>query len=150
MAPNLMRPLATSVLMLLGMLPLAANSEALSDPTRPPFGINEATHAVARPSAPQVRGLQSVILSPGRCAAIIDGKTVALGAKHGSERLVEISARGVVLQGAGGRRALTLFPAVDVKITEALPQDKPLARCQIERTEDVRSPAKQMGQKERK
>jgi hypothetical protein len=94
--------------------------------------------------------LQSVIISPTHCAAIIDGKTVELGAQHGSEKLIEITARGVVMQGEGGRRALTLFPAVGVKITEALPLHQQAAKCNLEQIRQAKKPVKQAGQKENK
>lgn len=91
-----------------------------------------------------------MIISPTHCAAIIDGKTVELGAQHGNERLIEITARGVVLQGANGRRALTLFPAVGMKITGALPPDQQAATCNLEQIRQAKKPVKQAGQKEKK
>lgn len=138
------------VLLLLCMVPLAALGESLPDPTRPPIGFGLEGSVSGMTAYPQVRGLQSVVVSPEHCAAIIDGKTVVLGAKHGSERLVEVNARGVVLQGEHGRRALTLFPAVGMKITETMPQDRPAVKCQLDQVRDTKSPAKQAGQKEKK
>jgi hypothetical protein len=61
-------------------------------------------------------GLQSTIISESRRAAIIDGKTVELGAKHGNDWLIEVNEGSVVLEGAEKRRVLTLFP--EVKITQ--------------------------------
>lgn len=141
MAANLMRYFSSFALLLLCIVTGAARAQALSDPTRPPPGFGEAAATAGVSAYPQVRGLQSVIISPSRCAAIIDGKTVELGAKHGSEKLVDVSEKGVVMQGEHGRRVLTLFPAVSMKITETLPLDKRAVKCK---------PAKQAGQKEKK
>lgn len=125
---------------------LPAWGQALSDPTRPPLGFGDASTAAVMDAKPQERGLQSVIISPSRCAAIIDGKTVVLGAKHGSERLIEINARGVVLQGTHSRRTLTLFSKVGLKMTETLPQDRQAVECKFEQNMMIKNPAKQAGQ----
>jgi hypothetical protein len=135
---------------LLSVVPLAAWAQALADPTRPPLGIGEAASVADVSAYPQVRGLQSVIISPTHCAAIIDGKTVALGAKHGNERLIEVTERGVVMQGESGRRALTLFPAVGMKMKEALPQEQQAVKCKFEQNTSVKNPAGVAGQKEKK
>ena len=138
------------ILMLLCVAPLAAWGQVLSDPTRPAFGFDASAPTSGVTATPAVSGLQSVIISPAHCAAIIDGKTVELGAKHGNERLIEVSERGVVLQGERGRRALTLFPAVSMKITAAVPLDRQPVKCELEQIEHVKNPAKQAGQKEKK
>jgi len=150
MAASLMKYCGSFILLILCAAPLAARGQDLPDPTRPPSGINDAAPASAVTVSPRVRGLQSVIISPAHCAAIIDGKTVELGAKHGDERLVEVSERGVVLQGERGRRALILFPAVAMKITEALPLDKQAVECKFEQNKHVKYPASQAGQREKK
>lgn len=147
---TLMKYSASSVFMLLCVAPLAAWGQVLPDPTRPPQEISEAAPKTGIAVTPQVRGLQTVIISPAHCAAIIDGKTVELGAKHGAERLIEVSEQGVVLQGEHGRRALTLFPAVAMKITEALPLNKQAVECKFEQIKQAKSPAKAAGQKEKK
>jgi MSHA biogenesis protein MshK len=96
-------------LLLLGTLPAAA-VETLPDPTRPPPEI-------ARPAAAEQAagsGLQSVIIAPGRRAAIINGQTVELGGKYENARLIEVTERGVVLRGPQGRQVLELFPGVEI------------------------------------
>ena len=141
MAADMMKYYSSYALLLLCIAADAAWAQALSDPTRPAPGIGAAAASAGVSVYPQVRGLQSVIISPSRCAAIIDGKTVELGAKHGSEKLVDVTEKGVVLQGEHGRRELTLFPAVSMKITETLPLDKRAVKCK---------PVEQVGQKEKK
>jgi hypothetical protein len=86
-------------------------AEELPDPTRPPAIINIPDPATGG-GAPS--GLQSIIISKTRRAAIIDGETVELRGKHGDATLIEVSETGVVLQGAQGRQVLTLFPDVQV------------------------------------
>lgn len=62
------------------------------------------------------KGLQSVIISPSRRAAIINGKTVELGGKYNGAKLTEVNENGVVLSGARGRQKLLLmFPAVEIR-----------------------------------
>lgn len=150
MAANIMRTCAVFALMVLCLAQAPAWGEVLPDPTRPPSGLGDVASTADQAAYPPVRGLQSVIVSPDHCAAIIDGKTVALGARHGNEKLVEVNQRGVVLQGERGRRALTLFPAVGMKMTEALPQDKSAASCRLDQIKDKQSPAKLAGQRENK
>jgi len=150
MAANLMKYRAAFVFVILNAVMLSAWGQVLSDPTRPPLGIGDAASVSAQATYPRVRGLQSVIVSARHCAAIIDGKTVALGTMHGNERLVEVNQRGVVLQGERGRRVLTLFPAVDVTMKQALPPENAAARCQWNQQKNNKNPAKQSGQKEEK
>lgn len=98
---------------MLAMAASGVHAEDLIDPTRPPASI---TAPFAMGSAiPKAAGLQSIIISKNRRAAIIDGETVELGGKHGDVKLLEVNEGSVVLSGAQGRQVLTLFP--DVKIT---------------------------------
>ena len=99
------------------LLPVFCQAEELPDPTRPPATITTTTAGSPPP------GLQSIIISKTRRAAIIDGETVELGGKHGGATLIEVSETGVVLQGAQGRQVLTLFP--DVKMMQKKIQAAP-------------------------
>ncbi len=149
MAADMIKYCSSLLLALLCALSVFAYGEDLQDPTRPPAGINDGGLITGQMIYPQVRGLQSVIISPSHCSAIIDGKTVALGARHGSEVLVEVGEYGVVMLGMNGRRrALRLFPAVGMKITEALPLDKQAVTCKSEQNNAVKKPAKETGKKE--
>ncbi|MDD2913866.1 MAG: hypothetical protein PHP70_00960 [Gallionella sp.] len=94
------------------LFPVYGYAEELPDPTRPPTSIT--LPAATAGSLPT--GLQSIIISKTRRAAIIDGETVELRGKHGDATLIEVNENGVVLQGAQGRQVLTLFP--DVKIMQ--------------------------------
>lgn len=100
--------------------PVLCCAEDLPDPTRPPasiFATAAGAGAGREATGNRTSGLRSVIISESRRAAIIDGKIVELGAKHGDARLIEVNERGVVLRGAHGRQVLTLFPGV--KMTSA-------------------------------
>jgi MSHA biogenesis protein MshK len=93
----------------------AALAQALADPMRPPAtpapspaeGAADAEKAAAR--------LQSVLISPARRVAVIDGRVVRLGERVGDARLVAISESQVVLQRANGRETLKLNPVVEKK-----------------------------------
>lgn len=92
----------------------------LLDPTRPPSLIAPLeTTPVSQVADTQSSGLQSILISNTRRAAIIDGKTVELGKMYGSAKLVEVNENNVVLLSPQGRRVLRLFP--DVKVTPHTP-----------------------------
>lgn len=121
MADGLMRALFT---LSIALYSVAVSAEDLPDPTRPPAMIF-APDAVPGQGAAENRwssGLQTIIISESRRAAIIDGQTVELGAKHGNAKLIEVNEGSVMLQGAQGRKVLTLFP--DVKIIRKSPPHK--------------------------
>lgn len=108
--------LLSSVFCLLMSVLCPLNAEELPDPTLPPASL---AAPVAVPAdgvaANQPVGLQSIIISKTRRAAIIGGETVELGGKYGDAKLIEVNEGGVVLRSAQGRQVMTLFP--DVKIT---------------------------------
>lgn len=99
-------------------LALLASSAALAqgppgtmrDPMRPP----SASHEVVRSEAPPSR-LQSVLISPGRKLAVIDGQTVALGARLGDATVVAIAPARVILQTGGTYQTLKLHPGIEKK-----------------------------------
>lgn len=96
---------------------VTATAEELPDPTRPPASLTApgtSPGQLATESRPS--GLQSTIISKSRRAAIIDGKTVELWARHGNAQLIEVNEGSIVLQGAQTRQVLTLFP--DVKMNQ--------------------------------
>lgn len=92
-------------------MPAIGSAQVLNDPTKPPAEIN----APAGDVIPAGNALQTILISPNRRAAIIDGQTMELGAKHGDVRLIEVSESGVVLEGSQGRQVLALFPGVEIK-----------------------------------
>jgi len=87
-----------------------ALAQGLQDPTRPPS---------ASPSVQDSRGegsrLQSVLISPGRKLAVIDGRTVALGGRVGDATVVAIAPAQVILQRGGAYETLKLHPGIEKK-----------------------------------
>jgi len=111
--------LASLLALFVALFSGAAHAEELPDPTRPPANLAIPVVTGGKVSS----GLQSVIISKTRRAAIIDGETVELKGKHGDATLIEVSESGVVLQGSQGRQVLTLFS--DVKIMQKEMQAAP-------------------------
>jgi MSHA biogenesis protein MshK len=103
-------PLAPWALLLAGAVWAAGPEadQALPDPTRPA----DAREAMA-PGAPSGPVLQSVLISPGRRVAVIDGQTVPLGGKFGAATLVAVTETGVVLREGKETRRLRLFPGAE-------------------------------------
>lgn len=89
-----------------------AMAQALIDPTRPPTELAPEVPAVAGAASP-VHRLQSVIISPTRKAAIINGILVELGGKYGDAVLTKVAEDEVVLSRDDSREVLKLFPAVE-------------------------------------
>lgn len=89
--------------------------DLLPDPTRPPaelmtqqpIMVEEVTETEVVPV------LQSVLLSRGYAAAIINGQTVKLGDYYGGARLVKVSPYEAVLRSGDTSRTLKLFPGVE-------------------------------------
>ncbi|MBI5436759.1 MAG: hypothetical protein HY937_06605 [Nitrosomonadales bacterium] len=132
-------------LLLLCAVSAVASAQALTDPTKPPAEISA---PLTQAAAPEGDRLQSIIISPTRRAAIINGQTVELGAKYGEAKLVEVSESGVALQGAQGRQVLTLFPGVEIKRKEQ-PKENDVKHA-IQKKKPVKKPASQTGKKEEK
>jgi MSHA biogenesis protein MshK len=87
----------------------AALAQALSDPTRPPSAASP-QESEAAPSR-----LQSVLISPTRKIAVIDGRTVRLGERVGDATLVAIAPSEVTLQRGAKYETLRMHPAVEKK-----------------------------------
>lgn len=109
MAKRLKRMLAWGVVAVL--LPGWCCAESLPDPTRPPDAASAAPAPGEKAAAEWT--LQSVMISPGRMAAIVNGQYVLLGETVGNARLVKVSEGEVVLQAGDKRIPLRLFPGVE-------------------------------------
>jgi len=86
----------------------AALAQGLSDPTRPPTPMSGADTAVEA-GGPQ---LQSVLISPNRRLAVINGQTVAVGGRVGDATLTQVSETGVVLKRGDLLESVPLLPGV--------------------------------------
>jgi MSHA biogenesis protein MshK len=95
---------------------LSAYAQDLQDPTRPPSApVPGAAAGAATPQDSAGAQLQSVLISPARRLAVIDGQTVALGGSFGEARLVSISESGVVLKRGDALETLRLLPGLEKK-----------------------------------
>jgi len=90
---------------------LATNSwatEGFADPTRPP---DYRTPVITkRPAKLPEMVLSSIVISPQRRVAIIDGQAVREGATHRGMRVIAIDSNRVRLRGTAGSITLTLLP----------------------------------------
>jgi MSHA biogenesis protein MshK len=86
-----------------------AQSQVLNDPTRPPASLGSQTDQAAEKMKAEPE-LQSVLISPTRRVAVIDGQTVALGETFREARVVRITEGEVVLRNGQDLQVLKLFP----------------------------------------
>jgi MSHA biogenesis protein MshK len=146
MAKDLMRTLmicCNGWLLLLSTIPAISSAQTLVDPTKPPDELS------TRPGA-AANDLESIIISPTRRAAIINGQTVELGGKSGDIRLIEVSESGVVLQGSKGRQVLSLFPNVKMNKKAVLPSMEDDVKISAQKEVLVDKPGSRAGKKEEK
>jgi hypothetical protein len=99
----------------------SASAQITTDPTRPPAGLAAEAPRGAVPG----NQLQSVMISPTRKAAIINGVPVELGGKYGDAVLTKVAEDEVVLESGSSRQVLRLHPGVEKKIEVV--QAKPVA-----------------------
>lgn len=110
---------ALLLFMLTGVNSWAASG--LDDPTRPAFDLvpgldGQTVDQSKKTNAPS--GLQSVILSGKREAAIINGMEVEVGQKYGNSTLTVVNETCVVLMGPEGRQVMHMYPSVNLSKTE--------------------------------
>jgi MSHA biogenesis protein MshK len=101
----------------MAMSVMSAHAQEQLDPTRPPIGIRTPSVEYHADSG----GLQAVMISPTRRAAIINGQTVVLGGNYGNERLIEVSEGRAVLENEHGRRELRVFSNLGMQRRAAAP-----------------------------
>ena len=93
------------------MLAMAgAQAQAQSESAHPPSAV---AASPGEPRAAPANRLRSVLISPGRKLAIIDGITVPLGGMVGGARLVRITDTEVLLKTGTETEVLKLFPGTD-------------------------------------
>ncbi len=94
----------------------AALGQGISDPTRPPSMV-AAPEGQGDAEAPSTV-LQSVLISPGRKLAVINGAVVPLGGRVGEATLAAISDGEVVLKYPDRTEVLKLLGGVERKPVE--------------------------------
>lgn len=93
-------------------MPFAALAQEVQDPTRPPALLQAAGSAEVLATGPV---LQSILISPTRKLAMIDGVAVGLNGKVGAQTLVKISETEVVLRQGRTNQILKLHPDFEKK-----------------------------------
>jgi len=96
------------VLAAAGLLAGAALAQPLADPMRPPVESSAERSAATEIASSR---LQSVLISPGRSVAVIDGRAVRLGERVGDATLISIEPSEVTLERGAARERLTLLPS---------------------------------------
>ncbi|UCD69108.1 MAG: hypothetical protein JSW48_03170 [Betaproteobacteria bacterium] len=113
----------------LALFCLTSAAQRLRDPTRPPPGAFAATKATTKSVAPKTMTLQTVLISPQRRTAVINGKVMSLGDTIDGYRLAEIRESEVVMKGSKGTRTLRLYPGVSkAAATQAAKPEKTKGR----------------------
>lgn len=108
------KPLVVSVLLAAWLLALPVQAQ-FDDPTRPPSFSGLASGAAQDSGAPAWQ-LSSILVSPQRRLAIINGKTVRQGDHINNARVLKIRITGVTLRTSKETFTVKLLP-VRVKTT---------------------------------
>lgn len=108
----------------LALLCAASVHAELGDPTRPPDYKKQAELPRAAAAAAEKWALTSVLISPRRRVAVVNGQAVQEGDTVGSSRIVRIRTSEVLLQRGGDRFVVSLLPGA-VKITRPEKNNKP-------------------------
>lgn len=107
-----------SAIVALALVSVTSQAEVLPDPTRPAVSLGapqSGAPASEEKAVPTDDGLRTIIISPDRRSAVINGRQVVLGGKLGNERLMAVCDASVVLQGTEGRREVPLYPGVEIR-----------------------------------
>lgn len=94
------------------VMAFSAFAQDLQDPTRPPASLQQISSGEVQPSGPV---LQSILLSPSRKLAMIDGVAFRLNEKIGTQTLVQITETKVVLRQGRSYQTLKLHPDFEKK-----------------------------------
>lgn len=110
MAGRLMRHSPILAALLCVLTASTAAAQALRDPTRPPPAAGTKSAAGRIEQSGWI--LQSVLISPERRYAIINGEVVGLGGSIAGAELVAVAEERVTLRTREGLRVVRLFPDV--------------------------------------
>ncbi|MGH6782715.1 MAG: hypothetical protein ACREB5_11505 [Sphingomonadaceae bacterium] len=98
----------------------AVAAQGLVDPTRPPhLGAAPVGVGATGDGPPGAYRLETVILSPGRKLAVINGTLVPLGGKIGEGRLVRVTESGVVIRTGDAVETLQFHPGLEKRAVKA-------------------------------
>jgi len=88
---------------------------ALADPTRPPNVAPGGVRDGSVPPAVAPQRLESILISPSRKLAVIDGRTVTVGSKVDEATVVQIAETRVTLRQGAELKTLELYPGIERK-----------------------------------
>ncbi len=109
--------MSRTLLLALISLVLLGSGE-LTDPTRPAPGLERLAGGTPKDSAkPTTPRVTSIVVSPGRRIAVIDGNRVTIGDRVGAARVEGISLSTVQLRGPAGAFALSLYATPVLKLS---------------------------------
>lgn len=106
--------LALSGLLAASSVSQAALAQALGDPMQPPAAASS-SGARGEAQGETASRLQSVLISPRRRVAVIDGRAVGLGERVGDATVVAIAESEVTLARGAERQTLKLHPGIEKK-----------------------------------
>ena len=109
MAGCLRRPAPILAALICALSAVTGAAQTLRDPTRPPFMGAKGAAGQIEPSG---WILQSVLISPERRYAIINGEVVPLGGSIAGAELIAVAEERVTLRTREGLRVFHLFPDV--------------------------------------
>jgi MSHA biogenesis protein MshK len=98
----------------------AAQAQSLSDPTRPP-NVSATAPADGAPRAAAAQRLESILISPNRRVAVIDGRTVTEGSRIDEGTVVQIAETYVTLRKDAELKKLELYPGI---VRKSVPEKK--------------------------
>lgn len=104
-------------LLLLACL-LALPAGAALDPTQPPAAL--ARPAAASAEATPAPSLQAILRGPAGARAVIGGRSLKTGERHGDLRVLAIRARSVLIERQGQRSELHLSQPILTPSTRSL------------------------------
>ena len=91
----------------------ASAQSALVDPTKPPsVAASTARDGGGAPEQAASQRLQSILISPNRRLAVIDGRTVTEGSRVDAATVVQIAETRVTLRQGAELMTLELYPGI--------------------------------------
>lgn len=130
-----MKKMTVPLLLLATLLfAVAAQADALKDPTQPPAVLDTNTDNNVTESITASPTLQSVMIGAQYKAAIINGQKVFLGKKYEEATLIKLSENSAVLRNQDGTTQTLTMDYGAIKKTNVTPSDSELkAKSNVKR-----------------
>ena len=135
MVKHLMKKMTAPLFLLATLLfSVAAQADALKDPTQPPAVLDTNTDNNVTESITASPTLQSVMIGAQFKAAIINGQKVFLGKKYEQATLIKLSENSAVLRNQDGTTQTLTMDYGAIKKTNVTPSDSELkAKSNVKR-----------------